>query len=174
MGLPVEEREGVDVAEIGFADERLDGRRPREHRLDLASAGGDLHFLERLEVVGVGRDDGEDVGLGVEDDGADTDLLGEPLRHHVEHGARDLGLRELLRGREVDLVLRREDLQEVGLGGEAERDHDFFDALTGPLHVRDHRLDLVGLEQALLHEKIANSFGLCCEGGSLGDGGHAR
>ncbi len=116
--LTVEEREGVDVAEVRLRDQRPDRRRARVHALDLARAGRELRLAQRLDVFRVRRRHAQRETLGVEQERTHAELLGEALRDHVDHGPREVGLRQLLRRDEVNLVVRRQRLEQLGLAYE--------------------------------------------------------
>ncbi len=163
--LPVEEREGVDVALIGLGDQRPHRGGTREHPFDLARAGRELRLAQRLGVFGICRRDAERKCLGVEHDRADAELLGEALRDHVDDGPRDVGLRKLLGRDEVDLVVRCERLEQLGLADEPHLQDHLFDAIPGSRRARHHRLDRVRPEQPLAHEHVAHHLGLGRRGG---------
>jgi hypothetical protein len=144
--LPVEQGEGVDVAAVCLRHERAHGRGTREDGLHLARARRDLRLSERFDVVGIRGHDRQRVRLGVEDDRANADLLGESLRDHLDQRAADVGLGQLLRRDEIHLVLRREGLEEVRLRHQPESENRLLDAVAGACHVRMHGLGLLRLE----------------------------
>jgi hypothetical protein len=170
--LLVEHRERSRIARVHLGNQRSNRRRTREYRLGLARAGRELGLAQEIGVVRVGRHDRQSVGLCVEDDRADAHLFGEALRDHMNESRRHLGLRQLLGRYKKDSVVCGERLEHVRLGDKPEIEDDFLDALAHTARVAQHRIDLIGLEELVANEHIADAFRLLRRRwGSLG-GGH--
>jgi hypothetical protein len=147
--IPIERGERVNVAEVGLADRGLDGTLATHERPHFLDARGDLNVVQRLNVVGIGRDDAEGAALRVVEHGKDVRLLRELAGHLGERRRIDLGFRELLGRHETRLVDRGEVLQERDLVDGLHVEQRLFHAVAGARDDVQHRLLVLGGDELL-------------------------
>jgi len=111
------------------------------------------------------------VTLRVEHHRKNAERLRDLTRHELECGSRNFRTRQTLRRDEVRLIVRGQRLQNVRLGGKAERDDRVLYAVGRALDLFHRRLVLLGLDDIGRKQKATD---LLAHGGVRNLLGHVK